>query len=375
MKIKEIMLNNEKYLAPYATKDQDAVRLFGAENDQIRPNYYRDIDRIIYSLSYTRYIDKTQVFSRKNNDHISKRIIHVQFVSKIARTIARALSLNEDLTEAIALGHDIGHVPFGHLGESILNEISLRYNEGYFFHNVQSVRTLMYLEDNGRGKNLCLQTLDGILCHNGEFVNCIYRPRQKTQEDFLNDYHTCYQDASYIKKLVPMTLEGCVVRISDIIGYLGRDIEDAVQLGVLNKKEIPENITQTLGSNNREIINTIIKDIIKNSLGQNYIAMSPEIFKAVVDLKAFNYKNIYDHANTSQEKQEIKMMFNVLFDNLIMVLKNHDKTNNIYKVYLKDMDETYLKTTSDARKVIDYIAGMTDDYFTDEYNKIKKDNS
>lgn len=373
MDIKKQMLLNENNLSEYATKDKDAVRLFGNIIEDFRPNFFRDIDRIIYSLSYTRYIDKTQVFSNKQNDHISKRIIHVQLVSKIARTIGRALGLNEDLIEAIALGHDIGHVPFGHLGEHILDKISLRYNEGHFFHNVQSVRELMYLEDNGLGKNLCLQTLDGILCHNGEFVQDKYYPKKKTKEDFFNDYNNCYKDSAYVKTLVPMTLEGCVVRVSDIIGYLGRDIEDAVRIGVFNIENIPESIKNILGENNHDIIATIIKDIVNNSVGKNYISMSEEVYTAVKDLKKFNFEHIYDKANTKEEKQEIEKKFNKLFDYLFSLLEDNsiDEDNNIFKEYLCDMTEEYKNTTSKARIVIDYISGMTDEYFLSEFSKIK----
>ncbi len=372
MNYKEIMLLNENNMSDIATKDKDAIRLFPYEEDPIRPNYFRDIDRIINSLSYTRYIDKTQVFSNKSNDHISKRIIHVQLVSKIARTIGRALSLNEDLIEAIALGHDIGHVPFGHLGERILNDISNRYGEGNFMHNVQSVRTLMVLEDHGAGKNLTVQTLDGILCHNGEFVQGIYRPRKKTKEDFLYDYNQCYKDASYMKKLVPMTLEGCVVRISDIIGYLGRDIEDAVRLGVFDKSEMPDALKNILGDNNHDIVGTITTDIINNSFGHDYIKMSDAVYEAVKEMKTFNYKHIYDKANTKEEVDHIVEMFNVLFDGLYNVLENKEYDNNIYKSYLDGMNEEYRNNTSNARIVIDYIAGMTDDFFTSEYEKIVK---
>ncbi|MCH5167260.1 MAG: HD domain-containing protein [Erysipelotrichales bacterium] len=373
MGIKKNMLKNEKNLSKYAAKDKDAIRLFGSLNKDIRPNYFRDIDRIIYSLSYTRYIDKTQVFSNLQNDHISKRIIHVQLVSKIARTIGRALNLNEDLIEAIALGHDIGHVPFGHLGERILNDISLRYNEGHFMHNVQSVRTLMYLEDNGKGKNLCVQTLDGILCHNGEFIQAEYKPKKKTVEDFLNDYNSCYKDIKYVKKLIPMTMEGCVVRISDIIGYLGRDIEDAVRLGVFDINEIPKSIKKILGDSNRDIVATITQDIINNSLGKGYITMSKDVYKAVSDLKAFNYEHIYDKANSEKEKIKIEKMFNKLFDYLYKVLENKklDKNNNIYKIYLDHMTDEYKNNTSNARIVIDYISGMTDEFFISEFSKIK----
>lgn len=370
MNIKENMLNYENYLSKYATKNEDAIRLFGPLNDDIRPNYFRDIDRIIYSLSYTRYMDKTQVFSNKKNDHISKRIIHVQLVSKIARTIGRALNLNEDLIEAIALGHDIGHVPFGHLGERILNDISMKYGEGNFMHNVQSVRTMMYVERNGKGANLTLQVLDGMLCHNGEFVQGEYYPKEKTKEDFLYDYEMCYKDPSHGKTLIPMTLEGCVVRISDIIGYLGRDIEDAVRLGVFNIDEIPPSLKYILGDNNKDIVNSITQDIIENSIGQNFIKMSPHIYQAVKDLKKFNQEHIYDKANTIAEKEQIKLMFNQLFDDLMRVLENEEKDNLIYTLYLDGMTEEYINNTSNARKIIDYISGMTDDFFLEEFNKL-----
>lgn len=367
---KEIMLKREELLSEYATKDKDAIRIDKKEEDEIRPNFFRDTDRIIYSLSYTRYIDKTQVFTKKGSDHISKRIIHVQFVSKIARTIGRALSLNEDLIEAIALGHDIGHVPYGHLGEQYLQELSLKYNEGYFMHNVQSVRTLLCLEDNGLGKNLTIQTLDGILCHNGEFVQDKYYPRKKSKEDFLNDYNNCYKTSNYYKNLVPMTLEGCVVRISDIIGYLGRDIEDAIRLNLININDIPLSIRKILGSNNHDIISHITTDIIKNSYGKNYICMSKDIYKCIKDLKEFNYQNIYYKANSKEEREQIKEMFKVVFENCLEQLK--DKNSRIYNIFLNDMNKNYINNTSDARKVIDYIAGMTDEYFINEYKRICK---
>ena len=217
---KDNFLLKEKNLSEYACKSDVAVR-FRDEDDSedIRPPFFHDIDRIIYSLSYTRYMDKTQVFTRSKNDHISKRITHVQLVSKIARTIGRALALNEDLCEAIALGHDIGHTPLGHVGEAILNEISLRELGEYFAHNIQSVRHLMFVENHGRGFNLCVQVYDGIMCHNGEMLSPKYVPSMKTKEEFLKEYEDAYHDIKKQNKNHPMTLEGCVVRISDIIGY------------------------------------------------------------------------------------------------------------------------------------------------------------
>lgn len=363
------MLNGEKNFNEYATKDSDAIRLEPFEED-IRPNYFRDTDRIIHSLSYTRYTDKTQVFTHWHNDNVSRRIIHVQLVSKIARTIARALSLNEDLTEAIALGHDIGHVPFGHPGEAILDEISMKYDGTHFAHNVESVRELMVLENDGVGSNLTIQVLDGILCHNGELVMGEYRPKKKSKEDFLNDYERCYKDSEHIKSLIPMTLEGCIVRISDMVAYLGRDIEDAVRLDVLKIDALPKEITEVLGSNNREIVNTITLDIIKNSLGKPYIKISKDVFEAMKKLKKFNYTNIYYKANTEESLEFYKSVMNELFlyyrDNI------EDQENSINKVFLQSMSEKYLKETSTNRKVIDYMAGMTDDYILKEYDKYKK---
>ena len=249
--IKNKLLEKENSLSKYATKSTDAIRLKEEPSD-IRPAFFRDIDRIIHSISYTRYMDKTQVFSFKDNDHISKRIVHVQLVSKVARTIGRCLNLNEDLIEAIALGHDIGHTPIGHEGEAILNEISKRELGEYFMHNVQIVRTYLDIDNSGKGNNLSIQVLDGILCHNGEIVNSIYEPNfSKTKEEFLEEYNNCYKNLDVAKKIRPMTLEGCVVRISDIIAYIGRDIEDAIRLGVLKREDIPKSITDVLGSTNK----------------------------------------------------------------------------------------------------------------------------
>ena len=367
-KIKKQMLIHESHYSKYACLDKEAIRLHGDLSDDIRPNYFRDIDRIIYSLSYTRYMDKTQVFSNKSNDHISKRITHVQFVSKVARTIGRALSLNEDLIEAMALGHDIGHVPFGHLGESYLNELSLKYDGTYFMHNVESVRELNVLEKNGYGKNLTIQVLDGILCHNGEFLQDKYQPVKKTKEDFIKDYESCYTVEGYSSHLIPMTLEGCVVRISDIIAYLGRDIEDAMRLDLLYKKEIPKSIKAILGDTNKDIINHIVNDIIENSYNKPYITMSKEVYKAVKDLKDFNYEAIYSKSMTKLERNKVKRMFNVLFKQYLSDLENKNKKSSIYKDFLNDMNKDYIVNTKDSRKVIDYIAGMTDEYMTKQYN-------
>ena len=369
-KIRENMGLKNNYLAPYACLDKEAYRFKSVIDDDFRTPFYRDSDRIVYSLSYTRYMDKTQVFSVNENDNISKRMTHVQMVSKIARTIGRALRLNEDLIEAAALGHDLGHVPYGHAGERNLNEISQEYGEGYFNHNIQSVRTLMTLENNGIGSNVSLQVLDAIMCHNGEFELQEYRPRTKTKEEFLAEYENTYNDADIVKTLVPMTLEGCVVRVCDIIAYIGRDIEDAVRMGVITEEEIPYEISSVLGVTNREIINTINVDLITNSLDKDYLCMSNDVFNAIKKLKAFNYEHIYSKSNSREMLDLYEDMFRKVFKQCLNDIKNNNRDGHIFTIFLNDMSDEYLNNTTDERKVIDYIAGMTDDFIVSEYNSI-----
>ena len=363
----ENMLNHNIILSKYACPDSDAIYLH-ENKDDFRTPFFRDIDRIIYTLAFVRYSDKTQVFSFKENDHLTKRMIHIQYVAKIARTIGRALGLNEDLIEAASLGHDLGHTPFGHVGEAILNEISLENNEGYFNHNVHSVRLLMYIENYGKGLNITLQTLDAIMCHNGEFASQMYEVKKKSKEEFLSEYESCYKDRAAIKKLRPMTLEGAVVRISDLIAYLGRDIEDAKRMGLIDFSDIPLNIKENLGTSNREIVNTIVMDIINNSIGKDYIKLSDNVFKSIVELKKFNYENIYYKAYTNEEKDKLKLMLNTLFNKYMKDLENNNTDSNIIKSYLANMSDEYKNSNSNARIVIDYIAGMTDDYTLREYN-------
>ena len=254
-------------LAKTACKSRDGRRKHPewekvADKENVRPTFFHDTDKIIHSLAYTRYIDKTQAFYLFENDHITHRVLHVQFVSKIGRVIGRCLSLNEDLIEAIALGHDLGHVPYGHDGEKVLDEICRENNVGGFCHNAQSVRCLMDLENDGEGLNLCLQVLDGILCHNGEILDRQYAPsRGKTWDDLEEEYGKCLSDKDYSKKIYPMTLEGCVVRISDVIAYIGRDFEDAITVKLIRRDDLPSTITHTLGNTNDKIINTLVLDL------------------------------------------------------------------------------------------------------------------
>ena len=367
----EIKNNMKKHglnLSKYACSDSEAKRFKEIQTDY-RTEFFRDIDKIIYSLSYIRYIDKTQVFSNNDNDMISKRMTHVQLVSKIARTIGRALNLNEDLIEAASLGHDLGHVPYGHIGESILNEISLEYNEGYFAHNVQSVRTLMNIENSGNGNNITIQVLDAIFCHNGEILEGLYEPIKKSKEEFLEEYYNSYKNKEILKKVKPMTLEGCVVIISDIIGYIGKDIDDAIRIGLIKENDIPIDIVKTLGKTNSEIVNTIVTDIITNSYNQNYIKLSENIFKALQKLIRFNYENIYNKANTKEQIEKYKRMFKSLFKLYNKQIENNNKNCDIFTLFLDTMNENYIYNTTPARKVLDYISGMTDDFFNNQYKK------
>lgn len=373
--IRQNFLLHEKDLSSYACFEKDAIRLEEEDfTNDFRSSYFHDADRILHAMSYTRYMNKTQVFSFQENDHVSKRMVHVQLVSKIARTLARALKLNEDLTEAIALGHDIGHTPLGHVGEAILNEISQKELGEYFGHNFQSVRTYLYLERHGLGLNLTVQVLDGIMCHNGEMLSRHYEPKKKTKEDFLQEFQDGYTNLETFCKVCPMTLEGCVVRISDLIGYLGRDIEDAIKVGVLKREDIPESISSVLGNTNRDIVNTIICDIIEHSYEKPYIEMSEEVFQAMQALKKFNYQFIYEKANTKEMIQTYKEQLLFLYQVYLEDLKKENRTSEIYQVFLDYKDKKYTDHQRKERIVLDFLSGMTDDYFKECYEKRKQKN-
>ncbi len=360
------------YASSYACQDSAAIYFTLEENNDLRPPFSHDADRIIYSLAFSRYLNKTQVFTYQKHDHLTKRMTHVIYVSKIARTIGRSLNLNEDLIEAAALGHDLGHTPFGHVGEKILNDLAQKYHLGSFNHNVHSVRLLKDIENYGQGLNISVQVLDAILCHNGEMALGKYEPVKKTPEQFLKEYEASYTDPAILAKMRPMTLEGCVVRISDLIAYLGRDIEDAVRLNLINYADIPKQIKKTLGTTNSQIISTIINDIITHSSNKPYIELSPEIFKAIVALKKFNYEHIYNLAYTKQEKKQMAADFSLLFKTLLKDLKGMNKRSAIVKYY-EVMVPRYQNQPLE-RIVLDYIAGMTDDYFAKQVNKIRQKN-
>ena len=365
-KAKENMVAKESILSKYACKSENAILLREDGDEDIRPPFFRDIDRIIHSLAYTRYIDKTQVYSFIENDHITHRVLHVQLVSKIARTIGRSLMLNEDLIEAIALGHDVGHSPFGHKGETYLNNLSQREDVGYFYHNAQSVRVLKDLEH----LNVSIQTLDGILAHNGEIlINKYEYNSNKTKEEFLQELHDVFYKKDYSKKILPMTLEGAVVRLSDIIAYIGRDIEDSIKIEVVKREDIPQSITKVLGDSNSKMVDTLIKDIILNSMEKPYLTFSGDVFTALLELMDWNYKYIYASKEANEHQKIVKVLFDKLFDCYLEKAKNIENSNSKFSQSDENFYE-FLREHSNKNKIeriiIDYIAGQTDKYFLKE---------
>ena len=365
---------------PYRFNDADAVRRDPTRDkaNLWRTPFIRDTEKILHLPVYNRYADKTQVFSFYKNDDITRRALHVQLVSRIARTIGAVLGLNTDLIEAIALGHDIGHTPFGHAGERFLSEL-LHNETGLFFnHNVHSVRVL----DTLFRRNITLQTLDGILCHNGEFEQQEYVPRPFSSKEspiqqFDAEMEACYtQGNSAIKKLVPSTLEGCVVRICDMIAYLGKDRQDAVRAHLIDD-ETPFT-SQEIGTANAAIINNLTVDIINNSYGKNYILMSPEYYSDLKTAKKENYEKIYMSPAVSEELDTlIKPMFSKLYYKLLDDMKKKDENSVIWKHHIEFMREntgwyaddghTLYEDTDPNMITADYIASMTDDYFIDLY--------
>jgi dGTPase len=358
----------ESLLSPLATTSADAIRRHNRTAEDIRTPYSRDADRIIHTRAYTRYIDKTQVFYLVENDHITHRVIHVQLVSKIARTIGRCLRLNEDLIEAIALGHDIGHIPYGHFGETCLSSLCEQYCIGRFFHNVQSVQFLDRIED----QDLTMQVLDGILCHNGETDDLRITPA------------ACRSWAAFDKKVqdnadgrrsgASMTLEGCVVKFADTIAYIGRDIQDAREIGLIDDSmPLPEECTEVLGGSNREIINTLIYDLLENSDSENegYIAYSRKVEKALIGLRNFSRTHIYDNEKLTAERAKIKRMYATLFETYLQDLESGKRCTKIVSDFMETgwTSPRYLESATNAELVRDYIAGMTDRYFAKRFEE------
>ena len=366
----ELDRDEEKRLSPHACLSRHALRRKEEENilSGHRQNFSLDTDRILHSLAYSRYIDKTQVFYLIKNDHITHRVLHVQLVSKISRTIGRLLRLNEDLIEAISLGHDIGHAPFGHDGETFLSGLSRDYGLGPFLHNVQSVRSLEKIERKGKGWNLTLQVLDGILCHDGEIHNQALHPEnEKDFEKLELEIREKERDPS--THLFPMTLEGCVVRMADTISYVGRDIEDAIRLGVIKRSDIPENCRRILGETNGTIVYTLVEDLVSNSLGKPFVCFSEDIGIALKNLKEFNRDHVYRSEITWKQTAKIKLMFELMFNQYYHDLEKGYENSDIYKEFLEGMSSEYKEKTTHAEIVRDFIAGMTDEYFLTQCQK------
>lgn len=294
--------------------------------DDIRTEYMRDRDRIIHSESFRRLKLKTQVFLSTSSEIFRTRLTHTLEVSQIARTISRSLRLNEDLTEAISLGHDVGHTPFGHTGELVIQE------EAYpdFKHSDQSVRVLESLEKKGKGLNLTKEVLDGIKKHSKTGKS---RIMIEQKDDF------------------PMTIEGEVVRISDIIAYINHDIDDAVNCNILNIEELPENTKNKLGKKHSERINTLVNDVIINSRGKDHITISNEILLAVEELRDFLFKYVYKHQVIMTEMDKAK---NILHELYQFLLKNMNIVHNLMNIFNYTPDE------DEKRTLVDFLALMTD---------------
>lgn len=318
MTIREMAeLREEEYFSPFASLSKNSKgRDVYEEPCDIRPVYQRDRDRILHSKAFRRLKHKTQVFLTPQGDHYRTRLTHTLEVSQTARTIARALRMNEDLAEAIALGHDLGHTPFGHSGESALNEVCPLG----FTHFEQSLRVVELLEKKGRGLNLTWEVRDGILNH-------------RTAGS-------------------PSTLEGKIVRLSDKIAYINHDIDDAERAGILKEEEIPLEYRRILGYTIRERLNTLIHDIVRNSEGRPDIIMSPHMEKAMQDLRLFMFEHVYKNPKAKSEESKAKNMLRELY--------------GYYSSHLDAMPAEYLELIdrgeAEERVVCDYIAGMTDQY-------------
>jgi len=332
-----------------------------------RPAYARDVDKIMHSPYYNRYTDKTQVFSFYKNDDITRRALHVQLVSRIARSIGAALNLNLDLIEAIALGHDIGHTPFGHAGEKYISEVYNAETGRFFNHNVHSVRVL----DGIFHHNLTLDTLDGIITHNGEFEMSEYFPEPMPDFDaFDKMVESCYVDEMNIIKIIPSTLEGCVVRVCDIIAYLGKDRQDAIRA----KLEPSYSSDAGIGMVNAEIINNLEVNIIEHSYGKPYIMLDKEHYLGLKEAKRVNYEQIYRIEKISNVLETtVKPMMQRMYYKLLKDLKDGNTSSPIFKHHVDFVRDNHYKAegpyleTEPNQIVVDYMASMTDDYCAELY--------
>lgn len=360
---------------PYRTSDEDALRREDRPADRSniwRPAFVRDVEKILHMPAYNRYAGKTQVFSFRSNDDLSRRGLHVQLVARIARDIGYALGLNCDLIEAIGLGHDLGHTPFGHAGERCLNDVFHERTGRWFFHNVHSVRVL----DKLYGRNISLQTLDGALCHNGEYEQRVFELSGLSSfGEFDRVVDECVSGGgAVIGHLRPMTLEGCVVRISDIIAYVGRDRQDAIEAGLLTGDAFEDGLG---GAYNSWILTHASADIIEHSYGKDRIEMSEELFAEIRRAKAENYAKIYRSSGIEGERAEVlARAFELMYERCLDDLHKRDESSFIFRHHITRIEEqlahygrTYDWQSDPEQTVVDYIASMTDGYFAELASK------
>ncbi len=354
---------------PYRCNNEDVIRREQTDRDRasvMRPSFVRDTEKIMHLQAYNRLAGKTQVFSFRSHDDLTRRGLHVQLVARVAHTIGRALGLNVDLIEAIALGHDIGHTPFGHAGERFLNhEYHVRTNK-YFFHNVMSVRVL----DKLYGRNLSLQMLDGALCHNGEFEQQVLELSGLSNfADFDATVQSCWDDApQVIGHLRPMTLEGCVVRISDIIAYIGKDRQDAIRAGIATEKTFEDGMG---GAYNAWALCAFATDIVSCSLGSSRIALSEEGFEELRRAKRENYEKIYLASEVAGDlSQDMAQMFAMVYATCLEWMQSGKQDTPLFEHHIQPLERSlsYYGKSYDWQQdlnltAVDYISAMTDDYF------------
>ncbi len=356
--------------------DENATRRYDLAHDKAtlaRPAFMRDVEKIINVPAYNRYTGKTQVFSFVNNDDITRRGLHVQLVDRVARGIGRMLGLNIDLIEAIALGHDVGHTPFGHAGERFLSKIYHERTGRYFNHNVHSVRVL----DELYPRNITLQTLNGVLTHNGEFAQQKLLTNELTSFAELDALvEECNKDEMTIKSLRPSTLEGCVVRVSDMIAYIGKDRADALAMGVIDSLDIFD--SEVIGKSNAKIINNLTIDIVNNSYGKDHIEMSEEVFADIKLAKKQNFEKIYlKEGMSGDDSNVVEEMFGDIYYKLLDDLLEGREDSTIYRHHVDKLAMTSRTIDRDAyvsqdpdQVIVDYIASMTDNYFMSLYRRL-----
>ncbi len=339
--------------------------LTGRDATDHRPPWAVDVDRILHSHAYTRYIDKTQVFYLLKNDHITHRVLHVQMVSRIARTIGRDLNLDADLIEAVALGHDLGHPPFGHDGERYLSALCEQAGLGKFVHAVMSIRFLERLEKGGLGLNLTLGTLDGILCHDGESDYTNLAPEgPPTFEEFDRRLDLRHRDP--LARVLPLSREGCLVRLCDSISYVGRDLEDAIEVGLVRRQDLPEAVAAVLGDTNGQIVYRLVDDLRRNCLDcreERLIAFSPPAAEALKALKDFNRRHIYHNPAVRREGPKLERLYGIVFERLLEEFQSGTPALPQARDFLDRLDVDYADQYSPAEMARDCLAGMTDEYF------------